>query len=470
MENEALNINNQTNTDNQIGANNQADAMNQPPAIQNDSQSNSPNPKSKKRIWIVLASISAIVAIVALVVAIVLLNNQDSNPGLVLEQNHGTDPEVLYYIIDSMDDEDPGFLGSDEDKSTKYEIFENYSDYKNCFDTVEVWANDLLKKRLQEIEENTKETIASGHVRDPESYKNNIIKEYTDGLAGRVTQIKNGLRRGNFDENFFENNYLVLVEHMIYNRVLHEHDLKIVGMKNNVLNVAMNVSSGGLVGGAEDLLYFVSVPKTSGQTLDTVNVNVNSKNTSNPGTIYKPIIYLYPTEATNVSVKLLRENLITTSYPQYSDGWDVFAKPDGSLVDNESGRSLYSLYYENENFIDFRIENNGFVVAGEETARFLEEKLAILGLNEREAEEFIIYWLPKLEKNRYNYIRFATAEEINENMPLSITPEPNSVIRVLMTFAALDEPMDVAPQNLSTPERTGFTVVEWGGTEIRKDT
>ena len=41
-----------------------------------------------------------------------------------------------------------------------------------------------------------------------------------------------------------------------------------------------------------------------------------------------------------------------------------------------------------------------------------EEKLAILGLNEREAEEFIIYWLPKLESNKYNYIRFATEEEI----------------------------------------------------------
>ena len=34
----------------------------------------------------------------------------------------------------------------------------------------------------------------------------------------------------------------------------------------------------------------------------------------------------------------------------------------------------------------------------------LEEKLAILGLTERESEEFIVYWLPKLEKNKYNYI------------------------------------------------------------------
>ena len=37
----------------------------------------------------------------------------------------------------------------------------------------------------------------------------------------------------------------------------------------------------------------------------------------------------------------------------------------------------------------------------------------MLGLNDREAEEFIVYWLPKLEENKYNLIRFETAEEIN---------------------------------------------------------
>ena len=46
--------------------------------------------------------------------------------------------------------------------------------------------------------------------------------------------------------------------------------------------------------------------------------------------------------------------------------------------------------------------------------KFLEEKLGILGLTEREAEEFIVYWLPLMEKNKYNYIRFETLEEINE--------------------------------------------------------
>lgn len=89
-----------------------------------------------------------------------------------------------------------------------------------------------------------------------------------------------------------------------------------------------------------------------------------------------------------------------------------------------------------------------------------------IGLTEREAEEFIVYWLPKLESNKYNYIRFATLDEINKNMPLEINPNPDTIIRVLMTFKGLENPINVQEQQLETPNRTGFVAVEWGGTEI----
>lgn len=113
------------------------------------------------------------------------------------------------------------------------------------------------------------------------------------------------------------------------------------------------------------------------------------------------------------------------------------------------------------------MEADGFVVKGEDSAAFLEEKLEVLGLNYKEAEEFIIYWLPKLEANKYNYIRFATLEEIEENMPLSVSGNPDSVIRVIMEYKGLEQPIKVKEQNLTTPERTGFTVVEWGGMELK---
>lgn len=182
----------------------------------------------------------------------------------------------------------------------------------------------------------------------------------------------------------------------------------------------------------------------------------------------KPIIYFYPEQETNVLVKLGNSDKLVCSYPKYKDeGWNVIAKPDGNLIDCDSNRNLYSLYYESISVTDFKIEEEGFVVKGEDSAKFLEEKLELLGLNEREAQEFIIYWLPKLESNEYNYIRFASQEEINENMPLEILPTPDSTIRVLMVFKGLDEKIDVKNQNLETPKRNGFTVVEWGGVEIK---
>lgn len=187
----------------------------------------------------------------------------------------------------------------------------------------------------------------------------------------------------------------------------------------------------------------------------------------NPENCFKPIIYLYPEAELEAIVTLGKSEMITTSYPKYTNGWKVLAQPNGDLLDLSTNRKLYALYYENKNSVNFKIEKDGFVVKGENVAEFLEEKLAILGLTQREVEEFIIYWLPKLEANHYNYIRFATQEEIGENMPLQIEPNPDTIIRVLMTFKGLEQPMEVEEQTLVTPERTGFVTVEWGGTEIK---
>lgn len=181
----------------------------------------------------------------------------------------------------------------------------------------------------------------------------------------------------------------------------------------------------------------------------------------------KPIIYLYPTQTTDVSVKVGKPEQLTVSYPDYSDGWQVTAQPNGDLTDKRTGRQLYSLYYESQSDDGFTVQDDGFMVSRDDTVSFLEDKLAQLGLNEREAEEFIVYWLPRLQQHDYNYIRFATADEINQSMPLSVNPQPDTIIRVLMTYKGLDQPIDVTEQQLpETPTRQGFTLVEWGGSEI----
>ena len=183
--------------------------------------------------------------------------------------------------------------------------------------------------------------------------------------------------------------------------------------------------------------------------------------------ILKPIIYLYPTEETQVNVQLGYKEKITCSYPKYTTGWNVIAQPNGDLKDIDTNKNLYSLYYESDNVVEFKVGKDGFIVKGEDSAEFLEEKLKILGLTDRETEEFIIYWLPKLEANKYNYIRFATKEEIEANMPLTITPTPDTTIRILMEYKGLENPIEVEEQNLEKTERKGFVAVEWGGTEIK---
>lgn len=178
----------------------------------------------------------------------------------------------------------------------------------------------------------------------------------------------------------------------------------------------------------------------------------------------KPLIYLYPTEDTQVSVKLGNPNKLTSTYPAYNGDWNVFAKKDGTLV--KDGRSYYGLYWEGANYTA-KQSDEGFVVAGKDSAKFLEEKLAQLGLTEREANEMIIYWLPQLEKNAYNYIRFDLNDVMDKYMPLNVLPKPDTMIRVMMVFKPLEKPVTVHEQKLSTPERKGFTVVEWGGSEIK---
>jgi len=176
----------------------------------------------------------------------------------------------------------------------------------------------------------------------------------------------------------------------------------------------------------------------------------------------KPIIYLYPTTETEVNVKLWTPENLSHTYPKYNSEkwWNVIVQPNGDLEDIDTWRKLYALYWEwkSNNETNFK---EWFVVAWKDIVPFLEEKLATLWLNEREAEEFIVYWLPQMEGNKYNLIRFETIEEQDENMPLNITPTPDTVIRVMMDWKAIDEPIDIPAQQLTTPERNWFTVVEW---------
>ena len=176
----------------------------------------------------------------------------------------------------------------------------------------------------------------------------------------------------------------------------------------------------------------------------------------------KPVIYLYPEQEMEISVKLEVTGELTTTYPKYEEGWTVTAQPDGTLF--LDGRAYHYLYWEAQSRTDYDF-SRGFVVPGDEAATFLEEKLELLGLTSREANEFIVYWLPRLEANAWNLVTFQQ-EAYTDSAKLTITPEPDSMLRVYMAFKALSGPIEIAEPELQPFVREGFAVIEWGGCEV----
>ena len=175
----------------------------------------------------------------------------------------------------------------------------------------------------------------------------------------------------------------------------------------------------------------------------------------------KPVLYLYPTKKTNVKVTFSNPNMLTTTYPKYNNSWEVTAYPNGDLYD-KNNKYYYALYWEElkNHSIDFK---EGFYVESKDAIIFLESKLSYIGLNDKERNEFIMYWLPILEKNEKNLIYFELTEERNSNSRIIISPKPDSLLRIAMHVKKVDEKINIKEQKLNRFNRTGFSAIEWGG-------
>ena len=188
----------------------------------------------------------------------------------------------------------------------------------------------------------------------------------------------------------------------------------------------------------------------------------------NPDTA-KPVIYLYPQQTQKVRVQLDFDGKLTRTYPTYpQDGWTVTAQPDGTLTD-EQGRSYRYLFWEGVADDGWRLESGSFVKA-EDARAFLEQSLSRLGLNELEQNDFISYWLPKLQANEESFVHFA-AEQYTDRARLTVSPQPDSVLRVQMLMTGVDssnrQQLSALPkQQLQGFARKGFALVEWGGTDL----
>lgn len=184
--------------------------------------------------------------------------------------------------------------------------------------------------------------------------------------------------------------------------------------------------------------------------------------------IAKPVIYLYPETEETVTVRLDYPGEIYVSYPKYDPvlkGWNVKAFPGGKIVNLADGNEYSYLFWEGREASVAWDLSEGFIVEGEKADIFLRDILARMGLTPREYNEFIVYWYPRLKENKYNLVHFAKGE-YEKLAPLTVEPRPDSILRVFMVYKPLMEKIDIQPQQITPFVRSGFAVVEWGGTRI----
>jgi len=182
----------------------------------------------------------------------------------------------------------------------------------------------------------------------------------------------------------------------------------------------------------------------------------------------KPVIYLYPKEKTDVELSINFEGKILTTFPKLEKSWKVTAYENGQIFDKKTNRYYTSLFWDGE--ITFPASHyqykTGFVVEKEKLTSFLIEKLELMGLNTAETNDFIQYWLPILEKNKYTFIHFLVNDAYDVFSTNNVNPKPDTSIRIMMEFFEVEEAISIAPQQLTSTKRNGFTLVEWGGSNV----
>ena len=171
----------------------------------------------------------------------------------------------------------------------------------------------------------------------------------------------------------------------------------------------------------------------------------------------KPAIYLYPQETMKIKVSLSINGEITTSEPEYNNGWDVVVEPGGNIDSSYD----YLFYEARLNYL--KTPEDGWCVEYEHLELWMNTTLNELGLNEKESKEFKDFWLDVLPIANYYEIKLLSKEYLDLHMGLIIAPKPETIIRVLLTFSPYQNAFEIDTPLIQTPIRSGFTVVEWGG-------
>jgi len=174
----------------------------------------------------------------------------------------------------------------------------------------------------------------------------------------------------------------------------------------------------------------------------------------------KPNIYLYPPDNININVSLLFPNggKVTTSIPDYGQGWNgLDVDPSGKINDEYS-----YLFYESIH-PDFYQYKYGWLVKQEVLETFFIHNLAETGFIEQEIIDFTDYWIPLFADYPYYAIYPQYNEQLSKVVKLEFSVEPDNLLRLIYAIEGWQDDTLILPEpEIPNFKREGFHVVEWG--------
>ena len=178
-------------------------------------------------------------------------------------------------------------------------------------------------------------------------------------------------------------------------------------------------------------------------------------------TVYKPNIYFYPQEKTQLFVTLdfPKGGKVVTSIPEYGAGWNVSVDKNGRIND-----SYDYLFYESSQPDVWQLEK-GWIIKMENLKNFFTENLTSYGFAGREIEDFTDYWIPRFTDAEY-YVIYPQSQQLIESViQLDISNKPDNLLRLFYVVRKLNHQPDhelPEPQIKNQFKREGFFVTEWG--------
>ena len=186
--------------------------------------------------------------------------------------------------------------------------------------------------------------------------------------------------------------------------------------------------------------FIIVIPFHSCEPDDTIYI-VEEDSTNNAR---KPNIYIYPEQNIQLNLELSFPigGRILVSIPDYGDGWNVSVDTNGLINDSYS-----YLFYESYQ-PDIWQRDNGWIVEKTELESFFRENMINYGFDGQEIEDFIEYWIPRLDRFSYYSIFPQTKELINEAIEFSFSIEPDNILRLFYVIKGFDE---IPSSNLTEP-------------------